>query len=68
MPVPVPGLSHVVQITAGNTSSGALDSAGNVYMWGYNRQGQIGVGYPADGLDPDQGQASPPRRVTVGRR
>jgi len=46
-PAVVPGLSGIVQITAGNLFSGARDSTGNVYMWGDNRHGQVGVGSTA---------------------
>ena len=37
------GSSAIVQITAGNRSSGAVDSQGNAYMWGDNAFGQVGT-------------------------
>jgi alpha-tubulin suppressor-like RCC1 family protein len=43
-PLPVPGLSHVVEITAGVLTSAARTGAGAVYTWGDNRLGQAGLG------------------------
>jgi alpha-tubulin suppressor-like RCC1 family protein len=42
-PLTVPGLSGVVQISAGNKSSAARTSSGAVYMWGANANGQVGI-------------------------
>jgi len=39
-----PGTPPIVAITAGNVTSGAVDSEGNAYMWGANPYGQLGVG------------------------
>ena len=47
VPALVAGLSKIVQISAGNIFSGAVDSSGNVYMWGYNNLGQLGIGSTA---------------------
>jgi len=47
VPALVARLSNIVQISAGNIFSGALDSSGRVYMWGYNNLGQIGIGSTA---------------------
>jgi alpha-tubulin suppressor-like RCC1 family protein len=35
--------NDIVSISAGNVTSAALDSSGNVYMWGSNTFGQIGI-------------------------
>lgn len=43
-PVKVGGLSNIVDISAGNVHSMALDSDGTVYCWGQNSDGQIGEG------------------------
>ncbi len=42
--VPVPGLTSIVEISAGNRDSCALSKAGEVYDWGFNDEGQIGAG------------------------
>jgi alpha-tubulin suppressor-like RCC1 family protein len=47
-PLAVPGLSGVVEISAGNKSSAARTSSGAVYMWGSNLNGQIGIGSSAN--------------------
>jgi alpha-tubulin suppressor-like RCC1 family protein len=44
VPVPVPGLSDVVAITAGNVSAYALKSDGTVWAWGRNFYGELGDG------------------------
>lgn len=43
-PVPVQFLKNIVQIVAGNDSAYALDSSGNVWAWGANDDGQLGIG------------------------
>jgi alpha-tubulin suppressor-like RCC1 family protein len=43
-PVPVPGISGIVQIAAGGGFSLALDGDGTVYAWGLNGAGQLGDG------------------------
>jgi alpha-tubulin suppressor-like RCC1 family protein len=43
-PVPVPGLSGVVDVAAGGSHSLALLEDGTVWAWGLNRQGQLGDG------------------------
>lgn len=35
---------NIVAISAGNYHSIALDKDGNVYTWGYNGYGQLGLG------------------------
>lgn len=43
-PVAVAGLSNIVAISAGGAHSFALDADGNVYTWGGNNVGQLGLG------------------------
>lgn len=43
-PLPIAGLSNVVQISAGAWSSVALDANGVVWTWGRNAKGQLGRG------------------------
>jgi alpha-tubulin suppressor-like RCC1 family protein len=44
VPIQVPALSHVVAIAAGQQFSVAVTDAGEVYTWGYNGSGQLGIG------------------------
>jgi alpha-tubulin suppressor-like RCC1 family protein len=44
VPVMVPGLSNVVEVSAGDIFSAARESSGALYMWGFNEAGQIGDG------------------------
>ncbi|MEM9193205.1 MAG: hypothetical protein AAGF12_28785, partial [Myxococcota bacterium] len=44
IPTRVEGLSNIVQLAAGSTSSFALDNAGDVWAWGENDRGQLGLG------------------------
>ena len=43
-PVQAYGLSNIVAIAAGIEHSLALDSSGNVWTWGLNSEGQLGIG------------------------
>ncbi|MBD2863349.1 RCC1 domain-containing protein [Paenibacillus oceani] len=45
---PYSGLSHIVAISAGDYHAVALKSDGTVWAWGYNSQGQLGVGTTED--------------------
>ena len=54
-PILVPGLSGVVQITAGASHSCARLDDGTVYCWGYNAEGQAGP----DGLGGYLGRPRP---------
>ncbi|HEY7144991.1 MAG TPA: PASTA domain-containing protein [Streptosporangiaceae bacterium] len=47
-PVPVPGLTAVVQVANGSQYSLALRSDGTVWAWGENTSGQLGDGTIAD--------------------
>jgi alpha-tubulin suppressor-like RCC1 family protein len=40
----VPGLKHIVEISAGNKNSAARNEAGKVFAFGENTNGQIGIG------------------------
>jgi alpha-tubulin suppressor-like RCC1 family protein len=51
-PVPVPGLTGVVQVAAGNNDSFALRSDGTVWAWGANTVGQLGDGTSTDRILP----------------
>jgi len=44
------GMSGMVAITAGNWHSVALSSDGTVWAWGYNYDGQLGMGGVGDGI------------------
>ena len=37
-------LSNIVQVTAGAKHALALDNTGNLYAWGDNSYGQLGIG------------------------
>ena len=50
-PAQVAGLSGIVAIAAGQDFSLALDADGNVYSWGYNGLGQLGVEPTATACD-----------------
>lgn len=43
-PTQVPGLENIVQVAAGATLSLALTEDGEVYTWGENDRGQLGLG------------------------
>ncbi len=43
VPRPVPGLSHVVAVSAAQTSSLALEADGTVWAWGSDDSGQLGL-------------------------
>jgi alpha-tubulin suppressor-like RCC1 family protein len=43
MPAPVPGLEGVVQVAAAFSSACAVTKAGEVFCWGQNRDGKLGV-------------------------
>lgn len=51
-PVEVPGLSEVVQISAGVTAAGALTRSGALYMWGRNKNGEVCDGTQASAFEP----------------
>ncbi|TGK44727.1 RCC1 domain-containing protein [Leptospira andrefontaineae] len=43
-PVLVVGLTNIIQVIAGSQHSAALDSNGDVYVWGRNQYGNLGNG------------------------
>jgi alpha-tubulin suppressor-like RCC1 family protein len=43
-PVQVPGLTGVTKVVGGISTAYALKSDGTVWAWGWNRQGQLGIG------------------------
>ncbi len=43
-PVEVDGLTDITQVSAGSYHSLAVDTNGTVWAWGYNGQGQLGIG------------------------
>lgn len=49
-PIPVPGLSKVVEISAGERSSCARTTTGAIYDWGADANGQIGNGERQSGV------------------
>ena len=67
-PVPVPGLSGVVEVTAGVLTSAARTESGAVYTWGDNREGQAGTGPgPSSVWEPTQiALAGPASEVSCG--
>lgn len=52
IPREIPGLSNIVEIAAGKFHSLAIDSQGNVWTWGCNRNGQLGLGNLVDKHEP----------------
>jgi len=46
-PVPVSGLTNIVDVAAGAEFSMALNSSGQVYTWGRSNNGQLGTGSTA---------------------
>jgi alpha-tubulin suppressor-like RCC1 family protein len=53
-PVPVPGLTGVIQIAAGTNDSFALRSDGTVWAWGINTKGQLGDGTTVNRDSPER--------------
>jgi hypothetical protein len=57
--VQVTGLSDIVDIAIGWRSAFAVDSAGVLYGWGLNDNGQLGLGLDSDTLDDYTNQSTP---------
>jgi len=55
-PTPVPGLSNAVAIGAGGGHTCAVLNDGSVWCWGFNSDGQLGVGDQKNRLKPTQVQ------------
>ncbi|RUS47179.1 stalk domain-containing protein [Cohnella sp. AR92] len=51
-PVQVPGLTDVIQVSAGDTHSLAVKSDGTVWAWGGNENGELGDDSRKNGLQP----------------
>lgn len=47
-PTAIAGLSDVIQVAAGSDCSLALTADGEVYAWGHNDYGQLGLGFAGD--------------------
>ena len=52
LPVPVAGLTNIIDIAAGSQSSYALQSDGTLWGWGANDDGQLGDGTSIDRTTP----------------
>ncbi|PCH44602.1 RCC1/BLIP-II [Wolfiporia cocos MD-104 SS10] len=68
-PIPVKGLEgkNIVQIACGQQHSVALDTAGLVYVWGYNGYCRLGLGNQQDMLIPKLvPQFAGPNEMTMG--
>lgn len=46
----VPGLKHVVEVSAGDATSAARNEAGEVFVWGNNKHGQVGIGATSEAV------------------
>jgi alpha-tubulin suppressor-like RCC1 family protein len=44
IPTQIPKLNHVIQISAGHEHSACLDKYKEVYIWGCNEGGMLGLG------------------------
>ncbi|MEM7157518.1 MAG: hypothetical protein AAF799_32055 [Myxococcota bacterium] len=51
-PTMVPALADIIQVAAASHASYALTEAGDVYAWGENDRGQLGLGTTDDGANP----------------
>ncbi|RYE88517.1 MAG: chromosome condensation regulator RCC1 [Myxococcales bacterium] len=60
-PVQVPGLTDIVDVSAGRDHVLALRADGTVWAWGLNKNGQLGIGVSGDGAD-----RSSPTQLTSG--
>lgn len=54
VPLQVPGLDHVVEVSAGDRFTAALKDDGTVWTWGWNGFGQLGNGTETDSASPVQ--------------
>ena len=52
VPILIPELNNIIQISAGGFHSLVLDNNGKVYSFGYNSEGQLGLGNENDELNP----------------
>ena len=62
--------SDWIQVSAGTSHSAAINSNGELFTWGDNRNGQLGLGHNTDVLVPPTrvGNATNWRQVIVGNR
>lgn len=65
-PVPVTGLTDVVQVGAGNSYTCALKSNGQVFCWGYNYHGELGGGGGCPSVSGDSTPHPTPSLVGMG--
>jgi len=61
--VPIPGVT--VHVTAGGCHALALSNAGEVFSWGRNDNGQLGLGHLRDACGPQRVKLTPPRTITA---
>ncbi len=61
-------LYSIADISAGHNSSIVMDAGGNVYTWGYNNSGQLGIGNTTDKLLPQITLCSQAIKVQAGLR
>jgi len=50
-PTRVPGISNVVSVSLGHIHSAALTASGDLYTWGDNEYGQLGLGNKGEGTE-----------------
>ena len=59
-------LEQVAQISAGEGFTCAVNTAGEAYRWGYNRNGQLGIASNVDQLEPQRLDLPPMQMIRGG--